>query len=893
MRVGGWRRRGTGRRVAPALAGLLVFGLVAGAQGASPSSRLGPAAQVLGPPNAPEDYLERGRTTLIGEADNEAPFGEGTVDSAVAMSDDGRFTTFSRLDTPPDSEDFPISNIYITDRDSDENGVYDEDEGTSTTLVTLGFEQILTFFFRSQPTPGPLREPANNHSYDPDISADGRFVVFTSEASNLMPDSPDVSDPDVYRWDRLAPPDTPPVWVSSQAPTGFNFERSQEPTISDDGTRVVFRHRCQVGGTSIRAFVVSSPAFCALDTILVQGIQGSGLVGEPEMVPLEDPNIPGGNGIPLVCQTPLTPVISGDGASVFFVVRGATSQFNCQEFEDHLLARFDLANPATITPLPAVFDGVTIGANTEEDFNEVISDLSVSRTGQHVAFSAEFLGDRQVFVRDQATGSVELISGVAGQLGVCAGSECDPDSRAPAISSDGRYVAFRTRASNILRVDVFPSRQIVVRDRLNPAAENELVSSGVPPPSSTFPADFLGDDQSFALSVASHPGREASPTNPGVPAGLPFVAFTSFANNLDEAGDPAAPPDEALFVRSFTSARLEGPAAGEFGFGAGPVASPGNIVSIPLRAEPTGFGPASVIGAEFTPPNPTFSIITTAQCTAVQPSGLPCLVSVQFLPFLLGPVPPGLLEITYDTNPLYDESPFEDPDPLTITLLVTGTGVEAVPTVVVNPASIDFGPMTIGIASPPSIVTVDVTPGTFAVSVPASFTDIRLGGSDPGDYTIDASDCLGRLIENNSPCRVIVTFTATLIGTRSAVIEFFTSPTDPAPRLVPVTGSGIQPSIILNPAVVHSGGVIGVEGLDWPPGETVRLTVPGMPKTIDLVVQPDGTVELPTVIFRSRSFGPREVMAEVVDSPDVRLAQPVILLVQAPGSDVVDIIGRN
>ena len=166
-------------------------------------------------------------------------------------------------------------------------------------------------------------------------------------------------------------------------------------------------------------------------------------------------------------------------------------------------------------------------------------------------------------------------------------------------------------------------------------------------------------------------------------------------------------------------------------------------------------------------------------------------------------------------------------------------------------------------------------------------------GPGAADYTITAVDCLSpTIVLLGDPCFVTVVFTPSAIGDRPARIEFRRGASGPV-ELVELTGSGIQPSIILNPAVVHSGGVIGVEGLDWPPGETVRLTVPGMPKTIDLVVQPDGTVELPTVIFRSRSFGPREVMAEVVDSPDVRLAQPVILLVQAPGSDVVDIIGRN
>ena len=125
------------------------------------------------------------------------------------------------------------------------------------------------------------------------------------------------------------------------------------------------------------------------------------------------------------------------------------------------------------------------------------------------------------------------------------------------------------------------------------------------------------------------------------------------------------------------------------------------------------------------------------------------------------------------------------------------------------------------------------------------------------------------------------------------MLELRTSPSDPEPRLIPITGSGAQPTIELNPAVVHAGGVIGVLGDLWPPGQAVRLTIEGRPGAIDLVVSVDGTIELPAVIFYSRRFGPREVMAEVIADPTVRLAQPVILLVQAPGSNVVDLIGRN
>ncbi len=883
MRVRGRRLNGVHRRVAPALAGLLIFGTVAGVDDAGRSARLAGLAQAPGPPAVPEDYLARGRTTLVGDADSFVLQVED--DSGIAMSDDGRFIAFSRLDPGADPDEDPdISNVYITDRDTDQNGLYDEPEGTSTTLVTLGFVQGgVTLFFRAQPTPGPGREPADGDSYEPDISGDGRFVVFTSVASNLIPDSQDFSGLDVYRWDRLAP-DAPPVWVSSRAPTGFDVEESFEPTISDDGTRVAFRHDCSFGGTSIRAFAAAVPALCRFDTILVQRIQGSALLGEPEMVPLEDPNFPGGNGVPLVCQTQQTPVLSGDGAFVFLVVRGATNQFNCQELEDHLLARFDLANPNTITALPTVFDGVTIGAFSDENFNEVISDLSASRNGQHLAFSAEFDGERQVFVRDQASGTVELISGVGGQLGVCSGAECSPDSRRPSISSDGRYVAYTTRASNILRVDVDPSRQVVVRDRLNPSAENELVSVGEFVPNGSFPQDplpedFLGNAESDAAAVSSHSGAL------GVPSGLPFVAFVSFANNLDDVADPFGAFDEDLFVRSFTSAELLGTTV-PFPFDDVAVGTT-RTKFVDFEANPFGFGPVMARRAFFDP-TPIDFTLGPLGCPAVQPGEICNILALaRFHSTALGERRQPLF-VEFDSNPTIVE-PDEVAKPQFASRVLVAVGAPG--GLVFEPSTLAFGAQPLGIATAATPVTVLIRgepPDVGGVT----FAEIVVTGPGATDYTITADDCLGPTgVRLGDPCVVTVVFTPSAIGDRPAFIEFRSGGSGSV-DLVELTGSGIQPSIILNPAVVHSGGVIGVEGLDWPPGATVRLTIPALPP-VDVVVRPDGTVELPTVIFYSRNFGPREVMAEVVATPAVRLAQPVILLVQAPGADVVDLIGRN
>ena len=76
----------------------------------------------------------------------------------------------------------------------------------------------------------------NKSSSNPSISADGRFVTFTSTASNIVPgDTNDEND--VFVHDTLANTTTR-VWVDSAGNQGNN--ESFESSISADGPRVVF-----------------------------------------------------------------------------------------------------------------------------------------------------------------------------------------------------------------------------------------------------------------------------------------------------------------------------------------------------------------------------------------------------------------------------------------------------------------------------------------------------------------------------------------------------------------------------------------------------------------------------------------------------------------------------
>ena len=114
--------------------------------------------------------------------------------------------------------------------------------------------------------------------------------------------------------------------------------------------------------------------------------------------------------------------------------------------------------------------------------NSVSGDPSISTDGRYVAFdslaSNLVLGDtnglEDVFVRDRLTGTTERVSISTG------GTEGNGFSAIPSISADGRYVAFESVASNLVPGDTNGTRDVFVRDRQTGTTQRVSIdSSGV------------------------------------------------------------------------------------------------------------------------------------------------------------------------------------------------------------------------------------------------------------------------------------------------------------------------------------------------------------------------------------------------------------------------------
>ena len=200
-----------------------------------------------------------------------------------AMSATGRFVAFTSIATnlvPGDTN--AAEDVFLRDRDTDADGVFDEPGAVSTVRVSQR---------------GDIE--GNGPSSEPAITADGRHVVFTSFAANLFaPGQPPLAVSVVLRWDRL----TGDIVLVSQTTGGAPLlaVRSVAPDVSDDGNSVVFVY----GGTI--------PAEVALGHrgVIYRRDIAAGTLTQVNTVPLHE----GVNR----AEFNDTPSISGDGRTIAY-----------------------------------------------------------------------------------------------------------------------------------------------------------------------------------------------------------------------------------------------------------------------------------------------------------------------------------------------------------------------------------------------------------------------------------------------------------------------------------------------------------------------------------------------------------------------------------------------
>ena len=181
--------------------------------------------------------------------------------------------------------------------------------------------------------------------------------------------------------------------------------------------------------------------------------------------------------------------------------------------------------------LTATTERVSV-ATSGAEADDLCSQASISADGRFVAFRSKaatlVVGDDNdtfdVFVRDRQNGTTVLVSAATD------GSPGNQSSDNPAISADGRYVAFASLATDIAPPDANFVSDVFVRDLV--AGTTQLVSAGA----SGLPA--LGSSDLPAISAD---GR--------------FVAFVSYASNFG-LPDGNGTPDVYLVDRASNAIEL-------------------------------------------------------------------------------------------------------------------------------------------------------------------------------------------------------------------------------------------------------------------------------------------------------------------------------------------------
>ena len=277
---------------------------------------------------------------------------------------------------------------------------------------------------------GPAGLPGNGASLSPDISRDGRYVVFESAAGNLLDTQMLPGIFHVFLRDREK-------GVTRLLSANANGEpangRSSSPAINAGGTAVVFESTAtdlleavDTVGSSVGIYVIwlASGVRTRLD------LTSTG--GRPK-------------------GQSMTPSISADGRFIAFVSK---ADLTCGE------ASLCVTEPSDRNGVADIYLRDTQTNTTRRisrsyaggDLDGRSYDPAISTDGRHVAFVSEATNVTRdsthraahIYVHDLATGITELVSRTP------SGRPANGPSLRPALSQDGATVAFQSLASNLV-----------------------------------------------------------------------------------------------------------------------------------------------------------------------------------------------------------------------------------------------------------------------------------------------------------------------------------------------------------------------------------------------------------------------------------------------------------
>jgi hypothetical protein len=288
---------------------------------------------------------------------------------------------------------------------------------------------------------------ANQASYWPFISANGRYVTFTSDSDNLVDSDTNVFG-DVFVHDLK----TGKTELISATPDGTSGnDLSFWSSISSDGRYVVFMSQATnlvASDTNDSWDIFMRDRTTGVTKLISNAYDGKQANSQSEY-----------------------PVISTDGHYVAFasdatnIVQGDTNGYR-DAFE------YDQQTGKTIR-VSVASDG------TQTDNGTQMFSISISSDGKFVAFSSlatTLIPDDtnkvwDIFVHDRDKGETTRVS-VSSD-----GMQADAGSYGVSISADGRYVAFGSNATNLVPEDTNNVMDVFVHDRQTGQTQRVSIAS--------------------------------------------------------------------------------------------------------------------------------------------------------------------------------------------------------------------------------------------------------------------------------------------------------------------------------------------------------------------------------------------------------------------------------
>ncbi|MEN9645508.1 MAG: hypothetical protein RL238_2177 [Actinomycetota bacterium] len=522
-------------------------------------------------------------------------------------------------------------------------------------------------------------------------------------------------------------------------------------------------------------------------------------------------------------------------------------------------------------------DGTVVAFTSDADASLPLGKWSTGQQPGGFATSHVYVWDRANIDRNTNVRRISLSP--AGESG---------EARTPAVSGDGRYVAFVSTAANLVPGATLPVcnpdclPQVYLYDRTDGSLDLGSRAPGDPaqPPvaadlGATQPALGRSGDELFYVSRATN----LFPTRNGdlggaldgdivvsVPALGTVQRVSTLADGITPAPAANSNPRVSANGRVVVFDTLAGQVFGNLPADGRQIAVVEHrpvlsLANLDLGTVAVGYpgpewflvlanrGPSSFIPHTVEVDNPDF-LISGGTCVdqvdvPVPPGGV-CTVNLMLMPFAAGRTE-GTLKVA--------EAGF---GAMEMTSELTGFGGE--PALAPSPGGAEAHPMVVGGRDEPMVFSI------YNVAFnPVRVRSVKIQGSDPGDFVVGNDECSGRTVPAAETCNLEIVFTPTSAGLRTASVVVST--VDGSYTTMLVSGEAhYEPKLAVSNTVAVAPSRLTVVGAGFAPNTPVTVSwADGSGRPVTAVTDALGGLLVEFTLRPNDRPGPRTLVAQTLD----------------------------